>query len=795
MIAFLTSSFIPYQDRGGDYRAPELSDENEFADRLLSVWPHEAKLLFFSSDPTDHDENDFRAKELRDALELDEMQVGGLIIVDDREERSTEELVEWADVIFLAGGHAPTQLEFMRERHLKECLNEFDGVLLALSAGSVNAAEEAYLIPELPGESISPHFLRFAEGLGISAVQIVPHANSCKDIVLDGKRYIEDIVVPDSYGRHFYLIPDGSYFMIRNGVTHFYGTGELIEDGCRKPVESGVVIPAASHISAPLWSALAADGYDMVFTLDPKKGKCFFYHVGRNAQEILDGAGSGYSEICEKIAVRLVEEEIDAFIDQSALDVVTAEVEERGSFVRTAHMQTESGRRAKNMRVRKVPGCGDIYLCTWFDISTAIDHDWMTDEYARTGFMDEAERLIPTLSYDEDFSIIYTNVKGFKAVNELFGSQNGDMVIFQTRDAIRQTLKPLILGRLESDHYVMLVNSKNVTPRRLNALSRQTYRTGYKEYHFEIQFGIYGIKDRSVTIGHMIDRARIAEKSIREEKGDCFAWYDDLVRENYVRQRVLLSDVKNAMDTGEFRPYYQPVVDAKSGDIRSAEALIRWNHHEMGLVSPADFIPVIEDGGKVSALDYYVVDKVLDFVEDRAAAGKPVVPCAVNLSRIDFYDPTLMNHIIERFENSDHAPALVRIEVTESAYADLERNAMGYLEELKKAGVRILLDDFGSGMSSLSTLESFDFDIVKLDIGFIRKIGIRQKAESIIESTIRLSHALGARVTAEGVETKKQLDFLRSVDCDYIQGYYFYRPISEGDFARLLENGLKKSEI
>ena len=208
-----------------------------------------------------------------------------------------------------------------------------------------------------------------------------------------------------------------------------------------------------------------------------------------------------------------------------------------------------------------------------------------------------------------------------------------------------------------------------------------------------------------------------------------------------------------------------------------------------------DFIPVIEDGGKVSALDYYVIDKVLDFVEDRAAAGKPIVPCAVNLSRIDFYDPTLMNHIIDRFENSDHAPSLVRIEVTESAYADLERSAMNYLEELKRAGVRILLDDFGSGMSSLSTLESFDFDIVKLDIGFIRKIGIRHKAESIIESTIRLSHALGAKVTAEGVETKKQLEFLRSVDCDFIQGYYYYRPVSEGDFSRLLEKGIKKSEV
>ena len=143
MIIFLTSSFIPYQDSKGEYKTPELCDENEFTDRLFSVWPGEAKMLFFAADPAEHDENDFRAKELRDALELDNMQVGGLIVVDDREQRSTKELIGWADVIFLAGGHAPTQLKFMRERRLKEHLKDFDGIVLALSAGSVNAADEA----------------------------------------------------------------------------------------------------------------------------------------------------------------------------------------------------------------------------------------------------------------------------------------------------------------------------------------------------------------------------------------------------------------------------------------------------------------------------------------------------------------------------------------------------------------------------------------------------------------------------------------------------------------------------
>ena len=150
-----------------------------------------------------------------------------------------------------------------------------------------------------------------------------------------------------------------------------------------------------------------------------------------------------------------------------------------------------------------------------------------------------------------------------------------------------------------------------------------------------------------------------------------------------------------------------------------------------------------------------------------------------------------MESIIEKFNSAGDNAGLIRIEVTESAYADLERKAMDYLNQMKKAGIKILLDDFGSGMSSLSTLENFAFDIVKLDMGFIRKIGIEKKAETIIESTIDMSHALGAKVTAEGVETKDQLEFLQSAGCDYIQGYYFYKPLPEKEFINVLnEKGI-----
>ena len=258
------------------------------------------------------------------------------------------------------------------------------------------------------------------------------------------------------------------------------------------------------------------------------------------------------------------------------------------------------------------------------------------------------------------------------------------------------------------------------------------------------------------------------------------------MKENYVKQRFLLSDFERALTEKEFIPYFQPIVDAKTGDIVSAELLIRWKHKDLGMVPPGDFIPVVEAEGKVSYLDSFMLDCGLEFIAERIKEGKNAVPCAINLSRVDFYDATFIEGILPKIKKHNVDPSMIRFEVTESAYADLETKALDHLTKMRKEGIKILLDDYGSGMSSLSMLETFDFDIIKLDIGFIRKIGINDKAEAIIVSTIQLAHAMGAKVTAEGVETDKQLKFLLEADCDYIQGYYYYKPLPKDDFAKVL---------
>jgi EAL domain-containing protein (putative c-di-GMP-specific phosphodiesterase class I) len=314
------------------------------------------------------------------------------------------------------------------------------------------------------------------------------------------------------------------------------------------------------------------------------------------------------------------------------------------------------------------------------------------------------------------------------------------------------------------------------------------FRIENKEYNYEIRCGIFAIHNSNMNVAHLIAGAKLAEKNIKTGKGSLlYAYYDDFMKENYVKQRFLLADFERGLNENEFEPYYQPIVDAKTGEIVSAEMLIRWHHKDFGMVSPAVFIPVIESEGKISVLDNFIVNRGMELIARRAYQKKKVVPCAINLSRVDFYDTFFIESIMERINDLNIDPSMIRFEVTESAYTDLEVKSMEYLNNMQSYGIKILLDDYGSGMSSLSMLEDFNFDIIKLDLGFIRKIGINEKAESIIITTIGLAHMIGATVTAEGVETKEQLDFLKSYDCDYIQGYYFYKPMPEKEFEEVLD--------
>ena len=218
-----------------------------------------------------------------------------------------------------------------------------------------------------------------------------------------------------------------------------------------------------------------------------------------------------------------------------------------------------------------------------------------------------------------------------------------------------------------------------------------------------------------------------------------------------------------------------------------AEALARWFSGEFGSISPAKFIPTLEESGYITKLDYHVYQTVYNLIEKRRKEGKRVVDIGVNLSRMDLMDKHIMDTILEDVKNSDLPSGSISYELTESAYAGVSEDGNSFLTKMHEEGTKLLVDDFGSGVSSFSTIRDFDFDILKLDMGFVQKIGLNRKNNNIIISLIELAHRLDLKVIAEGVETKEQADFLRNYGCDYFQGYYFAKPMPQEEFEALLD--------
>lgn len=536
------------------------------------------------------------------------------------------------------------------------------------------------------------------------------------------------------------------------------------------------------------WNIFADSEYDVIFRINVKDQSVKFLYYSKffSAAGINRESVSRYDSLIRTISDRLsVDEEKIPLIEQTVISNVLYEMRDTNVFVRTFHINTDDGYRAKSLKIFRYDNRDEL-VATIMDIEIIQDHDWMTDEYSREGFIRYARQRLKKLDIADGYSLCYANVKNFKALNNLLGSKKGDIIIFKELDALKDELHPVIIGRFEADHFVLITEDKNLTDENISRVTTRIYRDESREYTFNIRLGIYHITDKNMSITHMIDNAKLAENSIPLGRKQLVGIYGQDLNDNYVNKQVLIQDLDTAISDSDLIPYFQPVIDTHTKKIRSAEALVRWNHPEMGFLTPNRFIPVFEENGDISKITRYMIDSVIDFNQRRVAEGLAAVPCAVNLSRIDFYDRSLMNYMCDRFSSIDNISKVIKVEVTESAYAVLEADGIELLNELKKIGIMILLDDFGSGMSSLSTLESFEFDTIKLDMGFINKIGKSRTAETIIRSTIKMAHGLNALTVAEGVERQEQSDFLEDAGCDMMQGFLYYRPMPEDKFSEIL---------
>lgn len=406
-------------------------------------------------------------------------------------------------------------------------------------------------------------------------------------------------------------------------------------------------------------------------------------------------------------------------------------------------------------------------------------------------FKVEAKQILED-NHDLKYVVVCFNIHKFQYINDLFGYAEGDRALTYVAGVIQEHLRDKeAFARMLADHFVALLQEKDkreLKGRVEDIIAHLQSRTDFGGKHYEIKAtaGIYQIEPGVDEIDTMVDRAKMALNRPEGELLQVCCYYDDTMRDRKIRTKDIEDHFETALEKREFIIYYQPKFDIEKQCYDGAEALVRWQSPEKGLVTPGEFVPVFENNGTIVQLDQYIFEEVCRQIKKWLEDGYEVAPVSVNVSRLHLYRQDFVDtylNIINKYKVPVH---LIELELTETVLLDNEEILVGILEKFHQSGIHILMDDFGSGYSSLNTLKNIPIDLLKMDKTLIDDYENNSRSKKIITSVIALARELGIKVVAEGVETKEQYKFLESISCDYIQGYYCSRPIPQADYEDLL---------
>ena len=298
-------------------------------------------------------------------------------------------------------------------------------------------------------------------------------------------------------------------------------------------------------------------------------------------------------------------------------------------------------------------------------------------------------------------------------------------------------------------------------------------------------FGVYLIAGKKITPDHMYDRANLAAKHCKGNYIRNYAFYTRQMSQEIEKEQRIVNSMKSALENHEFVVFYQPKYWLSDNQIAGAEALVRWKHPERGMISPGEFIPVFERNGFITKLDYYVWEQTCIQLRKWMDEGKNPLPISVNLSRVSLYNKDIVNVICNLVDSYRIPRRLFQAELTESAYNTNPKAVQDMMQRLREEGFYILMDDFGSGYSSLNVLKDIVVDVLKMDMKFFAGDDREGRGENIMAAVIRMAKWLNMPVVAEGVERIEQVEFLRSIGCEYVQGYYFAKPMPVEEYEKL----------
>ncbi len=401
----------------------------------------------------------------------------------------------------------------------------------------------------------------------------------------------------------------------------------------------------------------------------------------------------------------------------------------------------------------------------------------------------EASQSMKPFSY----TIVMLDVKGFKLVNEMFGIDGGNHMLSYIYEVIRHYINAKdneFVARSESDHFFLCMKECEpvMIQTRLNQIIKEVNafrNTDVSPFPVVFQQGACIINDPGQEITILQDRTRIAYQSMENESCEKCIFYDDIFAEKIKKEQELNALFEESLKNNDFQVYLQPKISTKDSMVAGAEALVRWVHPQKGMIFPSDFIPLFEKNGKICRLDLYMFESVCRLIDDWRNRGRELVPISVNLSRQHFQYEGYLEPFAKVARKYNIPEGIIELELTESTFFDDKQiNIVKEgISQMHKLGFKCSLDDFGSGFSSLGLLKEFDVDVLKLDRRFFLDMS-RKKAKDVISCLIELAAKLHVKTVAEGIEELWQVEYLRRVNCDMIQGYVYSKPLPVNEFER-----------
>ena len=391
---------------------------------------------------------------------------------------------------------------------------------------------------------------------------------------------------------------------------------------------------------------------------------------------------------------------------------------------------------------------------------------------------------------EHQYAMIRMDIDKFRLVNAFFGAEEGDNLLKYIAKyllGLDKEHEHVTFGHMNADIFTVCLGYKEEADL-LNFMKKLDKVVLEYPLDFDVAmtYGIYLLEDNAEAVGEIYERANLAAKNCKNDFNiRNYAFFEGKMHDEIVKEQMIVNNMRSALNNNEFVLYLQPKYELHTNTLSGGEVLVRWLDPKRGMISPGDFIPVFERNGFIMKLDYYVWEKACQLIRKWLDEGRKPYPISVNISRVSLYNPRLTDLLCGLVQTYNIPPALLQLELTESAYTTNQQTIKTMMSTLQQKGFQIMMDDFGSGYSSLNVLKDIEVDILKIDMRFLSDTENEARSENILAAVVRMAKWLNLPVIAEGVERKEQVLFLKSIGCEYVQGYYFARPMPVEEYEKL----------